>query len=687
MRPIYNVRGAIAATPRRTWGWLVFWVALAYHAGYVYDLRTNTDHGIHDYHVVQSMAFGDAVTWHEMGKELSRGWGWTQWRARRPLYGWFLGGLYTLLPAAATYDVALAFNVWFTALAIALIFASMARLYGMTVALGVAGAVIFDRQTLLCSSVTLTEALGLALLAGHFWLLVVACQEQRLRPLVWSGVLFALSNATRTLTLFAAPLYVALLAWHFYVPGKNWLRGAVAAGGFGAAAGLVIASFMTQNYLRNGIFSLSDNTAGDLYAVTAPEFGSWSPQVLAHMNNDLNLWTEKEIYDYQMREARANIRKHTRLFLSRISRNLAHTSSRLLMLNTPWLWAFWGLAWLVWPDHRPQGRWIYRILGLAPAAAIYSVYGRAALLVAAVLLALAGRPRREARLLAALFLGSLLAIGMFGSRMERLFVLFQWTFVALQMGALGHYLAWTRRGVMAARLVDDHPTQVWFLPRSPTRAVAAAMTLLACLVIYRNTLGRERPVTREEITPTFTELAEAAIRRTPDLFTPHERIALRHSSIEPLTLGGRTIESHGDLVAIHAYVDALYYFPALAPPQVAPDAHVRARLYPFTVVRAGYRGPSGGMVTASYVFPGDLRYLSGKPVCLLGRINRNAVNDIYAQGMVWTVYSEGIAWCPWTGDSVRADVRAAQFAADEPAHRRQLEKFIPRAAPSDETHR
>lgn len=153
------------------------------HAGYVYDVRTQPGHGYWDFHCVQGAPNGDAVTWHEMGYEIGQGWGWIAFRARRPLYGWFLGLLYTFIPDAAEYDVALTANVVLTALAVAGVYAAIARLFGATVGLFTAGCLAFDRHAFVCSSVTLSESLGLALLTWHFWLLVKGTQRLRLMPL------------------------------------------------------------------------------------------------------------------------------------------------------------------------------------------------------------------------------------------------------------------------------------------------------------------------------------------------------------------------------------------------------------------------------------------------------------------------------------------------------------------------
>lgn len=670
MSPLRNHFSA-AAPARRIVGWLVFAVAVGFHAGYVYDLRTQLNHGLWDYHVVQGMSFGDALTWHEMGFEIGHGWGWNQWRARRPLYGWFLGVLYTLVHDAAAYDAALACNVALTAISAALIYAAIARLFGVTVAVCAAGALVFDRQTLLCSATTLSEALGLALLAGHFWLLVVASQERRMAPLAASGVLFALSNAARTLTLFAAPLYVVVLVWNFRSAGADWRKGLGAAVAFGLPAALVTAGFMTQNYLRVGIFALSDNTAWDLYAVTAPEYGEWTPEVHAHMNQKLNLWGEKEIYDYQMQQARANIRQHPRLFLTRVARNIANTAKTLLTLGTNWLWVFWGIAWLSWPDNSASDRWRRRGYGLLPVLAAYSAMARGLLLLGALALALSGKPRREARLLAVLLLGTLVAVGMFGSRMERLFVLFQWSYVAVMLAAIGQFLAWTR----GRTLVGDEPESLPSFPAlnfggGPYRLLGGVLAMFVCLVVYRNTAAMQPWVARDDLQSTLTRLAQTAILRAPHLFSAAERDVMRPSSTAPCALPEHVFGPHGEMAAICGKVAGVYYFPALSPFQVGLDSHIKPRTYAFTLLRVAHRNPAGAMNVASCVFPGDLRSLIGRQVCVLGRVNNLEIT---------TAYAEGVAWCPWTGDSPQADVRAVRFAGDEAGHDDLLRKFV--AAP------
>lgn len=659
-------------TPRRL-GCALFLAALGLHAGYVYDVRTNPGHGVSDFHCVRGGPYGDAAIWHEVGYELASGWGWKTWPGRRPLYGWCLGLLYTVVGIDWSYSAALALNVLLTAASVALIFAALQPIYGLLAAIAVAASVALSEQALLCSSVTLSEPLGLALLAGHVWLLVVGSRERRLGLLAASGVLLALSNAARTLTLLALPLYIVALAWNLWRAGAARRKALLAAAVLGLSTTATIVAFMTQNYVRLGIFALSDNSAWDLYAVSAPEYGQWSPEVQAKINRDLKIWQTKDLYDYQMREAKRNIRQHPRLFVTRVAGHLRNAAQTLLTLDVSWMVAFLAVAALLWRGDGQRSalrRWGGTLLMAAVAvAAIYSEPARRILLAAGVLLALCGRPRPEARYVACLFLGTLLAVGMFGSSMQRLLVMFQWSYLALALGCVGQLLLW---GKGQPTETPSAANGAWRWAQIPAWALESAAVLLiigAAVVVRQNTVARRPQVPAAELQGVAVRVAEAAMSRSPDLFTSQELSAARPGAALPLELVDEVYpDRHGTLVALCGQLQPYaYYFTHRTPAQHASTTAFQPRGYDRTVWRLAARDADGLVSPADVLLPGDARPQTGRYVCVLGRIHALGASPALV---------EAIAWCPWTGDTVDVDVRSLHVVDGDAQHRRVLRAFV-----------
>lgn len=671
MHDLNHLGRGLLASPTRLWAWAIFLFALGAHAGYIVDVRLHPDNGYIDFHRAQGSPFFDAAMWHEMGLEIASGWGWHTWSGRRPVYGWFLAVLYTLVGVEWSYAAALAANVVFIALATALFFLALRRLYGDLIAACVAGSIALSDQAFMCSSVTLSEGLGLFFLAWHFWLLVAGVQQQRLTLLAYSGALLALSNATRTLTLLATPLYVLALWWLLLRQGAAGRRALWAGALFLLTTASVTLGFMLQNYLRVGIFSLSDNTAGDLYAVTAPEYGHWTPEVMNRIVAEQKIWQTRDLYKYQMRLAKQHLRERPGLFLSRFVGHVRAALAHLSTYDGPWLAAFLVLGSLLWPVEEPrlgaQGRWTVALLA---AVAVCFAPVRGALLALGLVWGLAGMPRRESQLLAALFMGTLLAVGLFGSSMERLFLMFQWSSLGLQLGALGHGLAWLhgsryrqwRQPVSLAPLAWRPPAWVWQLALAP-------LALASVLVMYRNTAAVRPYVPTSQLQPAYERLVQAAVAREPNLFTAEERANAQPQAEQPPDVSAEVIaERHGRLAAVCALVEpqAYYFMPRS---QRAPMSNLALQVRPYerTVLRLAVRRHQGPLLPVFALAPGDLRWLGGHLVCILGRVHAgNAAQE----------FVEVLGWCPWSDDGAALDVRSLRFTTDEPEHRRVLRELV-----------
>lgn len=378
---------------------------------------------------------------------------------------------------------------------------------------------------------------------------------------------------------------------------------------------------------------------------------------------------EGEIYRAEMRQVRENLCNYPRLIFSRM---VTHTRKRLryqLELDNDWFFWFWVFAWLFWPSHQPGLGLGMRAVGLLPALLIGVPFGRGTLLALALVAALFGRPKQESRLLAGLFLGTLLAVGVFGSSMQRLTVMFQWSYIALQFGLLARFLAWTRYD-SPSEPIKAPSAPLWKSRYSVPSVAGAALLAILCggLVVYRNTAARTPWITAAQMRPAMSRFAGATIRQLPELFTPGERAAAGPFLAAPLDvvqhLGGAP---HGALCAVLGQVYVCHYFPANSARRIDAATWFAPRTYDFTCLRLAMRNDAGHRQSVDLVLPGDARRLWGRPVCFLARVNSQDAAPPFA---------DAIAWCPWTGDSLEIDDRSDRCCDGEPVHRARLRALI-----------
>ena len=129
-----------------------------------------------------------------MGNGLAGG-----WSARRPFMAFVIGSLYTW--TGPMPDAVVATNVLLGAWTVALVCRIGQRVFGPAVGLVAGLAFAFDPISIEYCSYLLTETLGTFLFVCSVHQIVAGLQQNRVSSCWWAGVLFALSNLTRTLTL------------------------------------------------------------------------------------------------------------------------------------------------------------------------------------------------------------------------------------------------------------------------------------------------------------------------------------------------------------------------------------------------------------------------------------------------------------------------------------------------------
>jgi hypothetical protein len=566
--------------------------------------------------------YSDAQGWDLCGESIAVGQGMLYyWSANRPGYAIFLGLFYTWL--GANHVVGVLLNLVLVALTAALI-VRIGETLGQRCA-GVLAALAFAaQQTTLDNPLTLgTETLGLFL---SVWSLAALCRglhTGRRGAFLLAGVLFAVSNLTRPLTLPAFPVLLLCIAWPAGRP-RQFRASLVRAGVFAAGFAVVLAPWLVRQRLVCGVATLSANSAEAIYAATSPRHGCWTGTVSGEPGPEVQ--TIRQRYDWYMSRARENLRTDPWFYARNVSSSYADCFRQFAAAARPpltWL----GLALLLALHWRWTAANARRALlggcALVPLGLVYAwlVEAGAALpLAALVVLPLALRLRTA--LVFSLGLAcSVLGIALFGMRDHtRLGFLLAWAFALAPLAALGACCvgiqAWlgTRE---PAPVPEEGAVPRWFV----LLRWAAALFVLAGAVrlVYLNTTTAIPPNTDCCLSPDQARGVLCELHRQfPGLLRPGD---LTHA---PLTCLAQSPEEGRNLLVLPCRVSrSPFYLPGGVP------IHHFSRYFETgerdrTVVHFQIDGtcyPKSGLVPQPVVFPGFLpREHAGKKAILVCRI-------------------------------------------------------------------
>lgn len=526
-------------------------LALGVRLGYWGAVTRDPSQAIYEFHLVQGAPYADAYYWDRLAAGVSRGEGvsGTGWEARRPFYAYFLGLIYAW--TGPHYAVAQGVNIALSTLSVWLLYDLGRRLCGPAAGAALGLWAAWHPTAVCLCLITLTETLGWLLIIAHVHQSVRAVTEPR-RHAWTSGLLFAASNLTRTLTLLALPGLVLWLAALCRRAGASW--GDAARGGLRCAAGALalLLPFMFLQWWNFGVFTLSSNSAGDLYAASSPQFGRWSFEV-EKVADAAGAVTIKERYNFFMREARKNLRQHPRFFLDNFRRTTTHAWNEMQTLDLPGGWLTFLAALAL----------AHVALGLPPrddaannvqtSAATYGpALAAAAVGLAAALEAkwpgLAPQALAGVAVLRALLLirgeglglivnylaFTLLAVGMFAAVEPRLVMFVQWSLLALV--AAGFATLWQAAvGLLGQRTVlaqaDESRRVVIYRANWRWRAKVAAL-LLAPIPFRAVIHGFLEPDLAPPSRRNTLQLLSAAAQQAPQCFSDAELPRLRSPATE-----------------------------------------------------------------------------------------------------------------------------------------------------------
>ena len=346
LRPaLVRLRPVVAASvgnplPISAWKWALslFVLALAVRAGFILANPEYTDGQMS----IRGVPYSDAGCWHAMAKSTARGRGVdSTFPGMRALYPMFLANFYTWFgPAPA---LAKALQALIGAATTAVIFLALRR--AMPLWPSVAAALFFavDPRQVTQAARLMTEPFGLLLTVLSAWCLIVGGERRRPALLFASGAFFACSNLTRPLTLFAFPIFVALIAanaWLRETP--RWRAALRHSAAFALGTALCLSPWIIRERVTHGIWSISSNSSSALFAASAPEFGTWTPAV-ERLPGDAGIPHEVQPrYHFFQERFRENLKKYPGFYASNVRRNFGVAALGCDNLSPALYGAGWG---------------------------------------------------------------------------------------------------------------------------------------------------------------------------------------------------------------------------------------------------------------------------------------------------------------------------------------------------------
>jgi Dolichyl-phosphate-mannose-protein mannosyltransferase len=196
--------------------------------------------------------------------------------AIRPFYSIVLACLYTWTGFSLLGVTVL--NVVIGGITAALIYLCGRQVFDPLYALAAALFFAIDPTQLIQTPQPLTEPLGLLFFVGSVYGALLAFKNGQAAMFFVSGLLIALSNLTRTLTVLTLPFYVGLVlivGWRDRMLKAAGLRALFMLVGFFC----VMLPWLIRQERLYGIASISDNVGEAIYAATSPGYRQWTPLV------------------------------------------------------------------------------------------------------------------------------------------------------------------------------------------------------------------------------------------------------------------------------------------------------------------------------------------------------------------------------------------------------------------------
>lgn len=265
------------------------------------------------------------------GVPISDGQGWTYPAIRlihgeglgnvyRPFYSIFLALFFIWTDWSWTTITCL--NVLIGAISAAFLFLVARLSFNRWIGFAAATFFTFDPSQIIKTPQAATEPLGLLFFILSVYFMLEIGQRRTARATALSGIFFGLSNLTRPLTLFCAPVYVALLAAFEWSRRKNirWILIIVSLFTLGTAASM--GPWLLRQKLVHNVWAVSTNLGEALYAATSPKYKTWTQRVRLDADRAGVQPTVGALYTFYMQKSAEQIRDNPSSYLRQTGRAL-----------------------------------------------------------------------------------------------------------------------------------------------------------------------------------------------------------------------------------------------------------------------------------------------------------------------------------------------------------------------------
>ena len=307
-----------AALSARALALALFAVALAARLGFLWLHPDYTDEQMS----IRGTPYSDARDWLGMAKSTAEGRGVdSTYPGMRALYPMFLANFYTWF--GNSVPLAKGLHALIGAASTAVIFLLLRRAMPLWPAIAAALFFALDPRQVTQAGRLMTEPFGLLLIMLSAWCLIIGGERRRPALLFAAGAFFACSNLARPLTLFAFPIFIAIIGANALLrESRCWRAATLHCTAFALGTAMCLAPWVIRERSVHGIWGISCNSSSALFAASTPEFGVWASPVEDLPRIAGVPYKVKARYEYFQERFRENLKKYPGFYASNIARSL-----------------------------------------------------------------------------------------------------------------------------------------------------------------------------------------------------------------------------------------------------------------------------------------------------------------------------------------------------------------------------
>jgi Dolichyl-phosphate-mannose-protein mannosyltransferase len=264
---------------------------------------------------VRGVPYSDGQTWTFAAIELLHGHG--LGNVYRPFFSIVLALFF--IWTDWSFTVITVVNVLAGAITAAFLFLAVRLSFNRCIGLAAAAFFAFDPSQVIKGPEAATEPLGLLFFVLSVYFMLEISQRRTGSAAVLSGVFLGLSNLTRPLTLFCAPVYVALLGGFEWSRRKSLRPAIIIVSLFTLGTIGSMAPWLIRQKIVHGVWSVSTNMGEALYAATSPQYKTWTQQVRRDADRAGVKPTVGTLYAFYMHGSVEHIRENAGFYFRQTS--------------------------------------------------------------------------------------------------------------------------------------------------------------------------------------------------------------------------------------------------------------------------------------------------------------------------------------------------------------------------------